>query len=277
MNMKSIEVQISQDHYLHLRSVGEGGPCVLLLHGWALSGRVWDDFAERFAQRGQGRLLIADLRGAGWSAKPPAGYSLAEYSSDIVAVIDQLGLSELVLVGHSMGGTIAMQVALLRPAALAGLVLVSPVPPSGVPLAAADIAYFRSLGGHIQGAEQVVRMMLGGPVSAAAMQHLVDSAATVSLAAYLGGFDAWRTAAFADQVGQLCTPTVVLGGELEQVISPALLKEYVVARIPGARFVGVPAVGHYPQVEAPEAFAAALLTAIQGLSGRTADTGGAAR
>lgn len=267
MTMKSMEVSISQDHYLYVRSVGEGGPSVLLLHGWSLSGRLWDELIARWPARGKGTLLIPDLRGTGWSAKPATGYSLAEYCQDIAELIDRLAVKDkdLVLVGHSMGGTIAMQVALQRPAALAALVLVSPVPPSGVPLSPADVAYFRSLGGHAQGAEQVLRMMLGAPLGEAAMQRLLDSAATVSLAAFLGGFDAWRTAAFGDEVGRIQIPTAVLGGEKEQVLSPALLQTQVVARIPGARFIGIPDAGHYAQVETPDAFAALLQTVIADL------------
>ena len=205
-----MEIPISQDHYLHVRSIGEGTPSVLALHGWSLSGRLWDDLIERWPAGGQGTLLIPDLRGTGWSAKPAAGYALSDYCQDIVTLIDRLALPELVLVGHSMGGTIAMQVALQRPAALCGLVLVSPVPPSGVPLPPGDVAFFQSLGGHAQGAEQVLRMMLGASISAAAMQRLLDSSATVALAAFLGGFDAWRTADFAEAVGQLKLPTVAV-------------------------------------------------------------------
>jgi len=218
---------------------------------------------ERWPSQGMGTLLTVDLRGTGWSAKPADGYSLHDYTQDVVQLMEQQALHNLILVGHSMGGTIAMQVALERPAMLAGLILVSPVPPSGVPLSETDVAFFRSLGGRVQGAQQVLRMMMAAPPDGPVFQHLVDSAATVALAAFLGGFDAWRTASFADRVGQIKAPTMVFGGEKEQPLSPALLQEHVVAKIPGARFVGLPKVGHYPQVEDPDAFFAALTGAIR--------------
>ena len=262
MIMKSAKVQISPTHYLNVRSVGEGDTPVLLLHGWALSGRLWDSLLERWPATGSGTLYVPDLRGTGWSAKPTTGYTLNDYTQDIEELIDRLALRNLVLVGHSMGGLIAMRVALERPQALAGLVLVSPVPPAGVPLPDGDVAFFRSLGGHQQGAEQVVGMMMANPGQGRGLQQLVDSAATVAIEAFLGGLDAWRTAAFADQVGGISVPTVVLGGAKEQVLSPKLLQEQVVAKIPGARFIEIPDGGHYPQVESPDQFAAQLHAAI---------------
>jgi len=258
-----MDVKIGASHHLHVRTAGDGNQTFLLVHGWAVSGHIWDTLVDHWPA-GAGRLLIPDLRGTGWSSKPREGYSLDDYASDVVQLIDELKLSGIVLVGHSMGGTIAMRVALERPQALAKLVLVSPVPPAGVPFRDEDLAYFRSLGGHRPGAEQALGMMMTRKPDAATFERAVSAASTVALEAFLGGFDAWRTANFADRVGAITTPTVVLGGELEQPLSPTLLKEHVVARIPGATFVPVPGVGHYPYVEAPEEFVKLLLEAVSG-------------
>lgn len=248
-----MDVRLDATHHLHVRSAGDGDLNFLLLHGWAVSGSIWDVFVEHWPA-GAGKLLIPDLRGTGFSAKPQTGYSLDDYTNDIVKLIDQMQLSQLVLVGHSMGGTIAMRVALERPQALAKLVLVSPVPPSGVPFSDGELAFFRSLFGTRQGAEQVLGMMMASKPSVAVFERAIASVASVVQEAFLGGFDAWRTAAFADRVGGITTPTVVLGGEQEQPLSPAVLQASVVGRIPGATFVPIPGVNHYPQIEATEAF-----------------------
>lgn len=256
-----MDVKCSAAHHLHVRHAGSGSRKLLLLHGWAVSGRIWEPLIENWPE-GAGELLIPDLRGTGWSAKPREGYTLDDYVADIVHVIDELKLAELILVGHSMGGVIAMRVALERPQALKQLVLVSPVPPGGVPLSEGDVAYFRSLGGTRAGAEQVLGMMMTRKPDAAAFERAASTASTVAIEAFLGGFDAWRTANFADRVGAITTPTVVFGGELEQPLSPALLKEHVVSRIPGATFVPVPEVGHYPFVESPIEFARLLRASL---------------
>jgi len=252
-----MDVILSAKHHLYVQSVGEGSPTILLLHGWAVSGRIWERFLERWPKDG-GRLLVPDLRGTGWSAKPRHSYSLDDYASDVVQLIDQFGLSNLVLVGHDMGGTIAMRVALERPQALSRLALVAPIPPSGMAMLEPDVALYRSLGGHKQGMEQLLGMMMAHRPPPALFERLVADTASVALEAFLGGFDAFRTAAFADRVGAIRVKTVVLGGEADLQLPPAVLQAQVAARIPGATFVLIPGVGHYPQVEAPAEFAGLL-------------------
>ena len=92
-----MDITLPNNQHLHVRSKGEGTPTVLLIHGWAVSGRVWDGVMERWPEGG-GRLLVPDLRGTGWSSKPRAGYSLDQHRDDIVELIDQLKLRDLVLV-----------------------------------------------------------------------------------------------------------------------------------------------------------------------------------
>lgn len=247
---------------LNVHERGEGAPTYLLIHGWAVSGLVWEPILERWPASA-GRALAPDLRGAGFSSKPREGYTLDNYAGDVVALIDALELSDLVLVGHSMGGCIAQRVALDRPDALRSLVLVSPVPASGVPLGDEHIALFRSLGGHREGVEQVLSMVMAKRPDEAVFERMVRDGATVCLEAFLDGFDAWRTASFGDRVGDIRAPTVVLGGTDEQPLNPAFLQAEVVDKIPGARFVALDGSGHYPQAEATEALLRHLLDAAK--------------
>jgi pimeloyl-ACP methyl ester carboxylesterase len=173
-----------------------------------------------------------------------------------------MGLRNIVLIGHSMGGTIAMRVALARPQSLRKLLLISPVPAAGVPFKDEDIGFFRSLGGSQAGSEQVLGMMMASRPSQAAYERAVVGMGSVAEEAFFGGFDAWRTANFADQVGNIAAPTLVMGGEVEQPLSPALLQAAVVAPIPGARFELLPGVSHYPQLECTEHLTARLRAII---------------
>jgi non-heme chloroperoxidase len=257
-----LDIHLSDGNRLHVRSKGEGAPTVLLVHGWSLSGRVWEALFDIWPESA-GRLLAVDLRGTGWSTKPRGGYSLQQYRDDIVQLIDQLKLSNLVLVGHSMGGAIAMQVALERGAQLSRIILLATVPASGVPLADADVAFFRAQGGRQEGAELILGSMMSRKPPKELFDRLVTDVSSVAIEAFLEAFDAWRTASFDDQMGAIATPTVVIGGELDPVITPSVLQEKVVARIAGSRFMTLSGVGHYPQVEAPEELKALLLRELQ--------------
>lgn len=259
-----MNVELSTGVRLHVRErvpgpgQAQGAPTYLLIHGWAVSGAVWDPILERWPESA-GRVLTPDQRGTGFSGKPRAGYTLDAYVGDMVALIDQLGLSDLVLVGHSMGGTIAQKVALERPAALRSLVLVSPVPASGVPLDEQQTAYFRSLGGTREGAEQVLGMVMARRPEPPLFERMVRDVATVCMEAFLGGFDTWRTASFAERLSELKVPTLVLAGTDEQPLTPDFIKAAVVAKIAGARFELLQGSGHYPQYEVTDALLPHLL------------------
>jgi len=99
-------------------------PALLWLHGWQCSstGELLPA-AVRAPLRGRRSLLI-DFLGHGYSDKPPDfGYGLEDHARTIVEVIDSLGLGQCGLVGHSMGGAIAILVAAARPAVVSLLVL----------------------------------------------------------------------------------------------------------------------------------------------------------
>ncbi len=250
MDMSGRRINLANGSSLHLREGGEGSP-TLLLHGWAVPGNVWDPVLARWPATA-GRVLAPDLRGTGFSSKPREGYSLEDDVADVLALIDELGLKDLAIVGHSKGGAIAQRVALERPALLRALVLLCPVPASGVPLDEPTVGYFRSLCGPREGLSQLITMTAASIPDAALLERLVDSMASVSLESLHGGLDAFRNADFGDRIHAITTPTLVIGGGAEVVLPPAFLQEHIVDKIPGARLQVMPGVGHYPQIEAPD-------------------------
>jgi len=265
MELTSRTITLPGGMRMRVREGGEGGTTTLFLHGWAVPGAVWDPVLERWPARA-GRVLVPDLRGTGWSSKPREGYALADDVGDVVALIDALELRGVVLVGHSKGGVIAQRVALERPQALRRLVLVSPVPASGLPFDEGTLGFFRSLCGHREGAAQILGAVLAAPVAPEPLARLVEAMATVCVESQLGGLDAFRTANFADLLGGLATPTHVISGGAEQILSPARMEAEVVGKIRGATLELLPGCGHYPQLEAAEALTSALVAAALGSS-----------
>jgi pimeloyl-ACP methyl ester carboxylesterase len=108
---------------LHARDWGGSGQAVLLLHGLASNARVWDGVAPRLAGAGL-RVVALDLRGHGASDQPGSGYDFTSVGHDLAAALAGLGLERPVLAGHSWGANVALQFAVDRPGAVAGLVLV---------------------------------------------------------------------------------------------------------------------------------------------------------
>ncbi len=118
---------ITQTRVRILESGAGGDIDVVMLHGWVASAYSFRHELESLPALGA-RCFAVDLRGFGLSDKPGArdSYTLDAYVADLDALLDELSLRRVVLVGHSMGGGIALAYALARPERLRGLVLICP-------------------------------------------------------------------------------------------------------------------------------------------------------
>src|SRR5215204_2541695 len=106
---------------LAIGRAGEGPDPLVCLHGITAQHRAFNAPARHL---GPSRGLVGvDLRGRGDSDKPESGYGLATHASDVVRVLDHLGLEDAVLLGHSMGAFVAMKTALASPDRVRALVL----------------------------------------------------------------------------------------------------------------------------------------------------------
>jgi pimeloyl-ACP methyl ester carboxylesterase len=108
-------------HALRFEGAGRGEPPLVLLHGLVDTLEIWSRIAEPLAARR--RTIRVDQRGHGESSAPPGPYTREDLAADVVALLDDRGVSRAVLVGHSMGGIVAMTTALSYPERVAGLVL----------------------------------------------------------------------------------------------------------------------------------------------------------
>lgn len=127
---------MSLDRYVNLRGLdfhyrdwGGGGRPIVLLHGLASSCRIWDLMApllteERGSQGASFRVLALDQRGHGQSARPEEGYDFETVVGDLVAFVESLGLERPTVVGHSWGGSVALQYGAAFPGLTSGLALV---------------------------------------------------------------------------------------------------------------------------------------------------------
>ena len=120
---------------MHVAEAGpEDGPPVVLLHGWPQHWWCWRGVIPALADAGF-RVLAADLRGSGWSDAPPGAYDKETLASDVLALLDALGIERTTLVGHDWGGWTSQLIALRAPERVERLVLcniASVWPPSRV-------------------------------------------------------------------------------------------------------------------------------------------------
>jgi pimeloyl-ACP methyl ester carboxylesterase len=243
---------------LHYRVIGEGPRTVVLVHGWMVSGAVWDSMVERMDLTGL-RLVIPDSRGTGQSGKPTGGYTLQGLAQDVLAVADAAGAKRFTVVGHSMGGQLAQWVAAQEPSRVEALMLLNPVPAAGLPLPPDAAGLFRTSAGSREKQTTIINLScksLGTDI----LETMLKDAANTSAPAIENIFDAWTKGGFADKLSAITAPTLVVATD-DAFLPPAFLRDAVVNPIRRARLAYLPGPGHYPQVERPVE-AAAMLTAF---------------
>jgi pimeloyl-ACP methyl ester carboxylesterase len=111
----------------HLAEAGSGEDVVLCLHGWPQHWYEWRHLMPALADRH--RVLALDLRGFGWSEAPRDGYEKEEMATDVLAVLDELGLERVKLVGHDWGGWIGFLLCLRAPQRFERFLALNIVPP----------------------------------------------------------------------------------------------------------------------------------------------------
>jgi non-heme chloroperoxidase len=100
--MPTLQIDSATPTELHFEDQGSGKP-VVLIHGWPLSGRSWENQVPALVEAGR-RVITYDRRGFGASSQPSDGYDYDTFAADLNALIEHLDLREVTLVGFSMGG-----------------------------------------------------------------------------------------------------------------------------------------------------------------------------
>ena len=109
---------------LAYHETGSGSPPLVFLHGWGGNHGHFEHVSAHFADRHQ--VLAPDLRGFGGSDQPSSGYEVEELADDLLWMCERRGIEDAVLIGHSLGGAVALAAASRRPRLARALVLCEP-------------------------------------------------------------------------------------------------------------------------------------------------------
>jgi pimeloyl-ACP methyl ester carboxylesterase len=234
---------------LHREDQGTGSPVLIFLHYFAGSSRAWAHVSESLSNNC--RSVRVDLPGFGRSAPLPA-YSVNAVAHDVARLIADLRLDSYVLVGHSMGGKLALCCAAADPPGLAGLVLVAPSPPSPEPMDETEREHLLATHGDRKGAEETLRTITRRPIS-------VEDAAICIEDNLLTSPEAWRwwlaqgsREDITAQARYVKCPVLVLGGSEDPVIAPFVIADDVMPHLPGASRVEIAGSGHLLPLEAAQ-------------------------
>ncbi|MFD6153396.1 alpha/beta fold hydrolase [Streptomyces sp. NPDC060243] len=239
---------------------GGDGPPVLLLHGLAGYAGEWEPVAVRLRERGH-RVLAMDLRGHGGSVRHPRDTNANAHADDVAGLLGRLGAGPAVLVGQSLGGRVALRVAVEHPSLVRGLALVEADarPASGAPNDAA-IRWLRSWPLPFPDRASAAAWLGGGAVGDAWAGGLEERDGglrprfDVDVLARL--FDALLRAPSWPAWTAPGLPVLLLVAE-HGILAPAAVRAMLAAR-PDAWSLGVPGAGHDVHLERPDAVAGFL-------------------
>jgi pimeloyl-ACP methyl ester carboxylesterase len=111
---------------LYYERAGSGDPELLFVHGWCCDHTAFGPQFDHFAHTHT--VTALDLRGCGRSGRPAAGYGVPDFADDLARFCTAVGIAKPVVVGHSLGGMIAVEFAAQHPSMARALVLVDPGP-----------------------------------------------------------------------------------------------------------------------------------------------------
>ncbi len=242
---------------VRMRYVDEGsGPAVVLVHGFASSLETWTPVRPALLASGH-RVIAMDLRGFGWTDRPPGDYSSTAQANLILGLLDQLGVERAAFVGHSYGAGVVLRLALLAPERVERIALYDAWAYSGQLPAFFHVARADGIGEAMfaawYGERAEDRMALAFFDQRFVTMELID-AVDASLrrpgtyAAALAAVRGMHYEEVEDTYGTLTQPTLLLWGR-EDRVTPLEIGELLSRQLPGARLVVYPGCGHFPMIE----------------------------
>ena len=249
---------------------GDGPETIVLVHGYASSAALWRYTIEHLSREGQDgtprfRIIAFNNRGAGDSGRADTedGYTVQSFAEDLYNAVSELGLSDFILMGHSMGGATVTQFSMAHQDMLRALVLLNSAPLNGRVLAdnwEEQLRVSFAEGGLTQGdlgfqaphitpdfVEEVRSIILRNPIERA-----------------IGGRRSMGALRLRERLGEITVPTMVVGGDCDTTVGVDNIVAEYLALPPANRHLHVfHGIGHSPNVEVPGRLAG-LLTRFAG-------------
>ena len=245
---------------------------LVLLHPWAGNMLIWRDI---IGQLGDRRIVLLDLPGHGKSGKPPGGYPMRRLGLAVDDVMGQVGLERAVIIGNSLGGATALQLALTSPSRVAGLVVIGAPGGEQIPTFVRRSVRSATRPNHIATLSDELAMIMARVVCRS------DSPTVVRLISDwvgLKGTEDWRRHASAlsailrdvvdwrPKLERIVAPVMVVQGSADIVVWPWTGRK-LAARLPNGELAYIQGCGHVPQLECPKALLSSVLPFLEQFDG----------
>ena len=236
---------------LSILEAGTGDP-IIFVHGVVTTSNIFPKYVAAYSPEFRG--IAVDLRGYGDSDKPPTGFTIDQFSKDLIKLADALHIDRAVWVGVSMGGMILQRLALDHPERVRALVLVSTT--DGAMILDDDIPTIGAPRDYKDVSKNMIVESFPPDTPSKTYQPLLDRIRTWNATVLKEALTSMFQFNVHGRLTGITAPTLIMVGAKDGVATPTIAKG-IQAQIPGAQLVEFDT-GHFMMAEDPEKFRAVL-------------------
>jgi pimeloyl-ACP methyl ester carboxylesterase len=262
-------VDIGNNVRIDVQDLGSGPP-VVLIPGFGLDHELWDRQVRVLTQHGH-RVLCVSQRGHGFSDKPLHGYDVERLATDLVTVLEEVGVNHATVVGHSFGGQVTFRAAAMAPERVARVVLVgsNAVRASrgdGFPFGAPPEPMLEAMladehDNRVAARYRTIASAFGSEPDPRIVDWLVRCSLRLPSWAAMACYRSLLTTDLLADLPRVSQPVLQIIGSADPVHSSKGAR-WLQGQLRDATLVEILECGHYPMLEAADAFEAALLKFI---------------
>lgn len=256
---------VTEQGLLHYESIGRGQP-IILLHGWINSWDVWRDSMINLAKTNLYRVYALDFWGFGDSAKGARAssntFQIISYVDMVHQFMDTLGIQEAPVFGHSMGGTVALEIALSNPERVNKVAVV------GAPVIGNSLNPFLQLAGYGAIAKlmwrypfllhSIMRILLAKD-SKKVRSMISRDVQRTTIESFFRSIGDLRNTDLRGDIPNLAMPALGIYGKNDNIVSPSNAKLLTQGK-PGTQIALMAHSRHFPMIDEPDLFMETLHT-----------------
>ena len=241
---------------LHYTDTGKGIPALVFLHYFGGAASSWDGVIVHLQNKF--RCIAIDLLGFGKSSAPSSQITIEESSEKVMDLIQDLSLDNYVLIGHSMGAKIAVDIAARPLKGLQSLILIAPSPPSPEPMKEKDREEMYKAFGDREAIENMLKSALGSTISDDVFEREVNNNISVSEAGWKSWPELGSKEDISSRMQDVHVPINIIYGEKDKRFTKDYLEKEYSQYFKTFSLTEIKGVGHLLPVEAPEKTAAEI-------------------
>ncbi len=245
-----------KNNSLNFIETGKGEKTLVFLHYFGGSAGAWSLVINELDQ--SFRCIAIDLPGFGRSSAPAEALSVAGNAQEVIQLIQHLQLQKFVLIGHSMGGKIALAIASQKPAGLVSLILVAPSPPTPEPMNDEARKDLTAAFGNRPAIEKLIKKITAQPLTDIVFEETVQDHLRVDKTAWNGWIKVGSGEDISARMSAIDVPVSIISGAADPNFPTAFLRTEFSNYFSSAHFEEIPGTGHLLPVEVPSATAASI-------------------